>query len=81
MAYFVARLARTVEQMSAVLAAPHERRKNVKSLRQCPGLSPEARASLIARAQAGEDVYAYSSAAGWNVWIVNARVRPDEVAA
>jgi hypothetical protein len=40
---------------------------NVNSLRQAP-LSRHERRGLIARAKAGEDVYAYRSRAGWNLW-------------
>lgn len=56
-----------------------EQNENVRSIKRVPGLSPDARRVLLARAKAGEDVYAYHAAAGWNVWIVNRRVRPEEV--
>ncbi len=59
-----------------------ETEENVESLKQCPGLAPETRKRLIERAQAVVDIYAYRNAVGiWNVWIVDVRLRPEEVAA
>ena len=48
-----------------------EAQANAVTIEQVPAalLSPADRAAYIARALAGEDVYAYWSAAGWNIWI------------
>jgi hypothetical protein len=51
-----------------------EARDNAATIKSVPPelLDEQRRAAYIARALAGEDVYAYHGAAGWNVWDIEA---------